>query len=442
MRQKIKEALEAKRAEAQQAWEEFDKTRTSMVESGLDPLKDKDAFEKAHELHKVYATKNAEADELKEAYDKAVEMEEAVEPKRSPFGGKEGEGKNGEGQLVMDELGQIVVANGKALKTPGEIFTESREIKALQESGVLDMERAPIHSGPVKVLDRDQVKTLLTGGGAPGTQILRPLRLPGILPFLQAPLQIVGRLTVGATDNNVIEWVRESAVANNAAEVAEATATTGTSGTKPESGMTFVVESTTCQTIAHWIPATKQSLQDMPQLRTLVDSMLTDGVARRLNTQVLSGNGTAPNLKGILNYTILTQSFTTDMFESLLRGITAVRLAFFEPSMVLMNPADFISMRLLKMTTGEYYFGPPSQTGVQTVWGVPIMTDPLQPAGFATVGKWDEAILYVRDGVNVLATDSHSDFFVRNLVVILAEGRYGLAVPRPQAFCNVDIVTP
>src|SRR5215471_11970043 len=227
MRQKIKEALEAKRAEAQQAWEEFDKTRTAMVESGLDPLKDKDAFEKAHELHKVYATKNAE------------------------------------GQLVMDELGQIVVANGKALKTPGEIFTESREIKALQESGVLDMERAPIHSGPVKVLDRDQVKTLLTGGGAPGTQILRPLRLPGILPFLQAPLQIVGRLTVGATDNNVIEWVRESAVANNAAEVAEATATTGTSGTKPESGMTFVVESTTCQTIAHWIPATKQSLQDM-----------------------------------------------------------------------------------------------------------------------------------------------------------------------------------
>ena len=141
--------------------------------------------------------------------------------------------------------------------------------------------------------------------------------------------------------------------------------------------------------------------------------------------------------EGNLAYTFGLQ---VDM-ETLLRAITQARLAFFEPSAVLMNPADFISMRLLKMTTGEY-FGPPSQTGVSTVWGVPIITDPLQPTGFATVGKWNEAILYVRSGVTVVATDSHSDFFVRNLIAILAEGRYGLAVPRPQAFVNADIVTP
>jgi HK97 family phage major capsid protein len=163
-------------------------------------------------------------------------------------------------------------------------------------------------------------------------------------------------------------------------------------------------------------------------------------VVRRLNGQVLSGNGVAPNLKGVLNATgILTQAFATDAFESLLRGITQIRLAFFEPTAVLMNPADYVTMRLLKMTTGEYYFGPPSQAGVETVWGVPIMQDPLQPVGFATVAKWDEAILYVRSGVQVIATDSHQDFFVRNLVAILAEGRYGVATPRPQAFCNVDI---
>lgn len=445
MKQKIKEALEAKRAEAQTKWGEFEKLRDAMIENGTDPLKDKEAFEKAHEVQKEYAVLNTEADELFGQYEKAVEMDGATEPRKTPFSDDDNGNGNGrkDAGYVWGPDGQLLSVNGQMAKTPGELFSESSQVKSVQDSGVLTMERGHVHTGPVEVIDRDNVKTLLTGSGPPGQQILRPLRLPGILPLLQAPLQIAGLVTVGATDNNVVEWVRQSAIANNAAEVAEATATTGTSGTKPESGMTFVVESTTCQTIAHWIPATKQSLEDMAQLRTIVDSMLTDGVARRLNSQILSGNGTAPNLRGILNTSgILTQSFTVDLFESVLRGITQVRLAFFEPNVILMNPADFVSMRLTKMTTGQYYFGPPSDAGLDTLWGLRIVQDPLQPAGFVTVGDWKQAILYVRSGISVIATDSHSDFFVRNLIVILAEGRYGLAVPRPQAFANVDIVTP
>lgn len=444
MKEKIRQALEAKRAEAQQKWTAFDELRKNMTDNGYDPLKDKELFEKAHEAQKEYALARDECETLQKQWEQAVEMEgEAAPSRKNPFSGDDDDGRNGNGKdlpFEVDEYGQVLVK--RDVKSPGQIFAESKELKALRDSGVLTMDKGRVHSGPVEVVSRDNVKTLLTGGGAPGTQILRPMRLPGILPLLQAPLNITGLLTVGATDNNVIEWVRQSAISNSAAEVSEATATTGTSGTKPESGMTFVIDSTICQNIAHWIPATKQALEDMPQLRTIVDGMLTDGVARRLNSQVLLGNGTAPNLKGILQYAVLVQGFVNDMFESLLRGITAIRLAFFEPTAVLMNPADFISMRLLKMTTGEYYFGPPSQTGVQTVWGVPIITDPLQTAGYATVGKWDEAILYVRSGLQVIATDSHQDFFVRNLVAILAEGRYGLAVPRPQAFANVDIVTP
>jgi HK97 family phage major capsid protein len=437
LKEKIREALEAKRAEAQLKWDAFDTLKNNMVESGVDPLKDKEAFEKAHEAHKEYMELKQEIDGLQTMWEQSVEMDGSVEPRKTPFS------ENGHGETK--ELVPYELNGGKAMeKSPGQIFAESQEIKALQESGVLSMQKGRVHSDPVEVMTRENVKTLLTGGGAPGTQLLRNDRLPGILPLLQAPMQITNLVTVGSTDSATIEWVRQSAIANNAAEVAEATATTGTSGTKPESGMTFVIESTPVQTIAHWIPSTKQALEDIAQLRTLVDSMLTEGVARRLNSQILNGNGTAPNLKGILATAgIGTQAFTVDALESLLRGITQARLAFFEPTAVLMNPADFITLRLVKFSgTGEYMFGPPSQSGVETVWGLPIIQDPLQAAGFATVGDWKQAILYVRSGVTVIATDSHSDFFVRNLVAILAEGRYGLAVPRPQAFVNVDIVTP
>lgn len=443
LKEKIREALEAKRSEAQQKWTVFDDLRKGMTENGYDPLKDKELFEKAHDAQKDYAVVRDEADDLFKQYEQAVEMDGSVEPGKSPFSDDDDDGKRKDFPYVWGPDGNLIPA-GKTMKSPGELFAESEQVANLKASGVLSMEKSHVHTGPVEVIERDHVKTLLTGGGAPGTQLLRNQRLPGIMPLLQAPMQISGLVTVGATDSNVIEWVRQSAIANNAAEVAEATATTGTSGTKPESGMTFVIENTPVQTIAHWIPATKQSLEDMPQLRTLVDGMLTEGVARRLNSQILNGNGTAPNLKGILATAgIGTQAFTVDALETLLRAITQARLAFFEPSAVLMNPADFITMRLLKFSgTGEYMFGPPSQQGVQTVWGIPIILDSLQTAGFATVADWSQAILYVRSGVQVIATDSHSDFFVRNLVAILAEGRYALAVPRPQAFVNADIVTP
>jgi len=439
-REKIKEALEAKRAEAQKLWGEFDEARKTLTADGFDPTKDKDAFDKAQAVHRAYAAVDQEVKELATQYESAIEMDGSRGPGGTPFDDDGGHGKNGDGPDGLKGL------DGEAY-TPGDKFIGSPELKAIRQSGVLDMEKGRVNMAqPVKVLTRAELKTLLTGGGAPGTQLLVNERLPGIMPLLRAPLKMTNLITVGSTDANVIEWVRQSAIANNAAEVAEATATTGTSGTKPESGMTFIVESTTVRTIAHWIPATKQALSDMPQLRTLVDSMLIDGIARRLNTQILNGDGVAPNLKGILNQAGLgAMTYTVSVLETLLRAITQVRLAFFEPTAVLMNPLDYITIRLLRddsgagVGTGGYLFGPPSQVGIDTVWGIPIVQDVTLAQGSAVVADWKQAILYVREGVNVIATDSHSDFFVRNLVAILAEGRYAVAVPRPQAFSVADL---
>lgn len=425
--EKIREALEAKRAEAQKVWADFETKREVLTADGFDPTKDKEAFESAHEISKTYDGLRQEVDDLTKQWEQALEMEGINPVKESPFDNE------------RDEDGK------SKIWTPGERFTGSDEMKTLQSSGVLDMEKGRVHTNPVKALSREEVKTLLTGGGAPGTQLLRNERLPGIMPLLQAPLQLTNLITVGSTDSNVIEWVRQSAIANNAAEVAEATATTGVSGTKPESGMTFVIESTPVRTIAHWIPATKQALQDMPQLRTIVDGVLIDGIARRLNNQILNGDGVAPNLLGILGTAgVVTQAFAVDAIQTILRAMTTVRLAYFEPSAILMHPLDFVNIRLLRdlsggAGTGQYLFGPPSQSGVETLWGLRIVQDVNVAQGAPVVADWRQAILYVRDSVNVLATDSHADFFVRNLVAILAEGRYAVAVPRPQAFVVADI---
>lgn len=429
----IREALEAKRAEASVAWAEFEKERGKLSD-GYDPEKDRPVLDSMKAAQTSYDGLKQEVDAIFADYETALISEGTSPLGESPF-------------KVDDDGG-----SRNRVKSPGDIFTNSEELKALVKSGVLEMEKGRVHTNPVKALDRAGVKTLLTGGGAPGTQLLVNDRLPGIMPLLQAPIQIVNLITVGATDANVIEWVRMSAVANNAAEVNEATATTGVSGTKPESGMTFVIDSTQVRTIAHWMPATKQALQDMPQLQTLVDSVLIDGVARRLNSEVLNGDGVAPNLRGILatpGISTLARGgagsvgATEANVDAIYRAITTARLGFFEPSAVVMNPINWQKIRLSRddagaaAGTGNYLFGPPSVPGADTLWGLRVVLDTGMALGTALVGDFSQAILYVRDGVSVIATDSHSDFFVRNMIAILAEGRYALAVPRPQAFVTV-----
>jgi HK97 family phage major capsid protein len=62
------------------------------------------------------------------------------------------------------------------------------------------------------------------------------------------------------------------------------------------------------------------------------------------------------------------------------------------------------------------------------------------PDDTALVGDFTKAVLWLREGAQVLATDSHSDFFVKNLVALLAELRAALGVLLPSAFCKVTSV--
>ena len=87
-RETIRKALEAKRAEAQKKWTEFDEARKAIQAEGFDPTKDKDAFEKAHELQKAYAL-IAEGEggvrDLTAQYEKALDIDGAPKPDNTPF---------------------------------------------------------------------------------------------------------------------------------------------------------------------------------------------------------------------------------------------------------------------------------------------------------------------------------------------------------------------
>lgn len=428
----IKERLDAKTEEAKSLYAEFERARTDALKDGKNIADDPDAFNALNEMHKRYAQVADEVSDLQSKLTDALEMDGADTPKSVADllglgGGDDREGKTTE----------------SGIWTPGQRLVESDAYKQLVESGVLLKQGtgvASVNMPGVEVASKEELKTLLTGLSrtSAGAMIMQD-RQPGFIPLALRNLVVRNLVTVGDTTSDIVEWVKENSFTNAAAETAEATATIGASGTKPESGIDYAVVQSTVKTIAHWIPATKRALADVGQLRTLIDARLQDGINLRLDSQMINGDATGENLRGILNTSgILTQARATDpAVDAVLKAITNIRLQFLEPNAILMHPTDAMNARLAKNANGEYYFGPPSLQGDLQLWGLPIVTSPVVAAGTAIVGKWDEAVLWVREGITVSATDSHQDFFTRNMVVVLAEGRYAFAVPRPFAFCTV-----
>lgn len=259
--------------------------------------------------------------------------------------------------------------------------------------------------------------------------------------FYQRPLTIRDLITTGTTNSNAIDYVVEGTPTNNAAPVGEATDVSGSSGAKPQSDIAFSEASTNAKIIAHWVAATRQTLSDAGQLRTYIDTFLRYGLDEELEDQMLGGDGLGQNFLGIRNTTgTQTQAFDTDMLITLRRARTKVRIGGRSvPTAYVMHPNDWEDIDLLKDNEGRYYYGGPSVLGQPRLWGLPVVESEGQTEGESIVADWRRAVLLDREQTQILVSDSHADFFVRNLIAILAELRAAFFVIRPSAFVEADL---
>jgi HK97 family phage major capsid protein len=266
---------------------------------------------------------------------------------------------------------------------------------------------------------------------------------PGVVDAgLRRPLTIRDVITNGTTDSDTIEFVRQVAQTNNAAPVAEATATDDGSGVKPESAMTWEHVTTTVKVIAHWMPATKVALADAGQLRTMIDSFLRYGLEEELEDQIVQGSGVGQNFTGIFNTTgTQTQAWDTDIFRTTreARGLveTVARLT---PTAYVLSAATWQEIELEQDGNNRYYGGGPFALTTPRLWGLPVVLSEALPTGYGLVGDFRQAVVWDREQATIQVSDSHADFFIRNLVAILAEMRAAFGVLRPNAFVEIDVV--
>ncbi len=326
----------------------------------------------------------------------------------------------------------------RRLGSIGAQFTGSDQFKQLIRSGLHRAGRSWA-SGVVECFDFHA--TTLTEDAASGGKLLTPQYLPGIRETLFKRLVVADLMASGTADSNAVTYMVETLFTNAAAPVLEGAA-------KPESAMAFDQKTDLVSKIAHWLPVTEELLEDVAAIASYIDARLRLGVQLAEEDQLLNGNGTPPNLLGILNRPGLATAVARNAgatppetnADAILRQISAIATtSYVYPDGIVMNPANLFTILTSKDSSGAYYGGGPfSVLPTATIWGTPVAPTPSIVAGTALVGAFStQAQVFRKGGIRVEASNSHQDFFIKNLVAIRAEERLALAVYRPGAFGKV-----
>jgi HK97 family phage major capsid protein len=304
-------------------------------------------------------------------------------------------------------------------KSIGEMFTGSDAYKLKQG-----------RQGPEATLDIE-LKTLMTttAGWDP-----EETRTGKIVEFATRPIQVADLIPQTTTSQSAVQYMEETTFTNAAAEVAEA-------GTYPEAALALTEQSSLVRKIAVFLPVTDEQLEDEPQAKGYINNRLPFMIRQRLDLQILVGNGTAPNLRGILNIAgIQTQAKGADPTpDAIYKAIVKVEtIGQAIANAVVFNPTNWQDVRLLRTADGLYIWGNPSDAGPERIWGLRVVRAQAETLGTALVGDFANFVeLAVRRGIDVQVSNSHSTYFVEGKQALRADIRAALVVYRPAAFATV-----
>lgn len=377
----LKQQLDEKRADASVKYQAFDNARRKAIEAGVDLTKDEKVKTELEQLHQTYT---AAADDTRR---------------------------------LEDDLFRALDHPGKQALRAGRIGAEF--LKRLGAGGL-----------GLKALD-----------GTSGGSLVPPFFDELIRELPQRQLFARTLIPVRQADGDKVWYLRETVFTNQAAPVAAG-------AEKPRSTITVERIEETVRTIAHVTEALDRALlSDFDELVTFLDTQLVLGVLLAEENQILNGSGVAPNLRGILNTVgigAVVKGGAEPAVDAIYRGITSCRLAFFEPTGIVLHPNDWRDIRLAKDANGQYLGAEMIEGDPETLFGKPVITSPVIAEGTGLVGDFENgAILWDREEARVTFTEAGlgdaagQELFTRNLIRFRGEERIAFGVPRPAAFTAV-----
>jgi hypothetical protein len=434
----LREQAEAARKNAQTSWDVLTEARTALAVVDADDPTSVPEYQRAMDALAAYNGSAEASTKADDAYTGILALLGEDAPQGSP----------------LDRITQRA-PDGVGRRSMGEAFTSSEVFQNLRKRiSAGEGSSLPIGVTPaVKVTTREEASALMRRpqGAVFSTpdEVVAPDQSPGIRPLpLLPPLTVLDLITIASTDSTSVKWVIEKAFTNAAAEVAESVE--GTPVTKPESALELDVVTYEVTTIAHWIPASKQALRDVAGVRSLIDAKLEWGLRRRAALQLIAGNGSSPNLRGICNTTGIghvdrSGSDAMSLIEDIYDGVYTIGDAYGEaPNVCLVSRADYKLLGFARDNsgfeggTGAFIYGPPTSVNPIDVEGCLVLPNFDLPSGMSVMGVWRELAMWMHEGISIAASDSHASYFVQNLVAILAEMAAAAGPMETKAFCEIS----
>lgn len=347
---------------------------------------------------------------------------------------QEVKGVRAQADAIDSKLCEKHLGAGFESKSLAQSIWDDGEFKRLMRdkrgSAVLHFDKMPAELQRKTVITSAAVGTATSG-------VLQLQRYPGVVPAARRRLFVRDLLTTFPCTNTGIDYVKVNADISNASPQTEASA-------KFENAMTFTTGTNLVRTIATWIPATRQVLDDFGVLQQTIEGALAYAVRKEEEEQILSGDNTGDNLHGILTQ---ATSFDTNLLSAtdgweyvdiLARAAQQIETANEStPDFAALSPASYWTIRLLKDSTGQYIFGPPNvDTGTLSAFGLTLIRSTSMTGSTFLVGSSapECAAIFERMGLSIDISTEHSTFFTENKIALRAEERIALVVFRPAAY--------
>lgn len=319
------------------------------------------------------------------------------------------------------------------IRQKNEAVPARAEAKSVGESFVADKAYTDFVSGAATsaraVITLDKASPTTVGTTGPAATSLAPSLYAGVFGTPNIPQKIEPLIPHIAVTTDSVDYVT---VADNigAAGVAEAAKI-------PESTFTPTLAKANVVNVAHYTKITKQLADDAPALAAYINTKMLYGLQNKVESQIVNGNGTAPELKGLLatgSYTDASAQLTgaKNLFDLLLLLQGVAETAAYEPEALVLNPMTWAQLAMEKDSQGRYLLGGPGLAANKSVWGIPVVTSSAVPAGKFIFGNFTQTVtIYDRQQVAVEMTGTNEDDFTHYLYTIRASRRLALAVEVP-----------
>jgi len=248
-------------------------------------------------------------------------------------------------------------------------------------------------------------------------------RIPMRMPFIR---EIINTYTTARPD---VEWIETEELIGGAEMVPEG-------GLKPELKPKWISRREKAKKIAVRTVASMETLEDIEFAAREIAFELERSLLLKEETQILSGDGTGDNYKGILQYApqFFVDATTYGRFfqniidpkeiDVLRASIAIIVTRYFRPTTILINPVDAAMIDMHKDLTAGYVHDPFTRSISNIMKNLIVREETAITEGTFLLGDMSRSNYAIRKGLSLTAgRGSINDDVEHNLYTFIAELR-------------------